>query len=159
MTVRRANTADIPRIGELLLQVHAVHSEHRPDIFKRGARKYNDEQLKEILSTDEKPVFVAVGEDDVPVGYAFCVWEEVKNDASLSDRKSLYIDDICIDSAQRGKGIGSLLYRHVVQYAKEKGAYHITLNVWCFNESALRFYEKCGMQPLKTVMEQKLGEN
>jgi len=27
------------------------------------------------------------------------------------------------------------------------------LNVWCGNESAMRFYEKCGMKPQKIGME------
>lgn len=40
--------------------------------------------------------------------------------------------------------------------AKKSGCYHITLNVWSLNEEAQRFYEKCGLKPLKTVMEQVL---
>ena len=31
--------------------------------------------------------------------------------------------------------------------------YNVTLNVWHLNESALKFYEKCGMKPLKICME------
>lgn len=156
MTVRRAGERDIPRIGLLLLQVHAVHSEKRPDIFRAGSRKYTDEELSLILKDGKTPVFVAVDETDTVLGYAFCVLEEVKDNPSLCDRKSLYIDDICVDEAQRGKKIGSLLYEHVLAFAKSEGCYHVTLNVWTLNEGAKRFYEKCGMTPLKTVMEKKL---
>ncbi len=156
MTVRRARESDIPRIGELLLQVHAVHAEKRPDIFRRGSRKYTDGELLSILKNEKMPVFVAVDETDSALGYAFCVLEEIRDDGSLCDRKSLYIDDICVDEARRGGGIGSLLYNHVLAFAREEGCYHVTLNVWTLNEGAMRFYEKCGMTPLKTVMEQKL---
>ena len=152
LTVRRAEERDIPRILELLLQVHAVHSEGRPDIFRRGGSKYNAEELRVILATAHTPVFVAE-EDGTVYGYAFCLLEEVKGDKSLCDRKSLYIDDICVDEAARGKHVGKTLYESVRAYAAELGIYHITLNVWCLNQGAMRFYEKCGMKPLKIVME------
>lgn len=49
MKVRRAEERDIPRIGELLLQVAEVHAKGRPDLFKAGQRKYTGEELKAIL--------------------------------------------------------------------------------------------------------------
>ena len=61
------------------------------------------------------------------------------------DRKSLYIDDLCVDENMREQHIGTRLYEHVLEEAKKLGCYHVTLNVWCLNESAIRFYEKCGL--------------
>ena len=156
MTVRRAGVGDIPRIGALLLQVHKVHSDGRPDIFKAGGRKYNDEALLSILADDMTPVWVAVDERDLPLGYAFCVWRIVEDSPSLCARRELYIDDICVDERERGRGIGSFLYQSVLAYAESERADAVTLNVWCLNEGAMRFYEKCGMTPLKVVMEQRL---
>ena len=49
--VRRATTADIPRILELLVQVCMVHHNGRPDLFKGPATKYNAEELEKIVST------------------------------------------------------------------------------------------------------------
>lgn len=49
MNVRRAEERDIPRIGELLLQVAELHAKGRPDLFRAGQRKYTDEDLKAIL--------------------------------------------------------------------------------------------------------------
>ena len=40
MLIRRAETADIPDIMRLLVQVCDVHAEIRPDIFRRGGVKY-----------------------------------------------------------------------------------------------------------------------
>ena len=73
MKVRRAEEQDIPKIGELLLQVAAVHAKGRPDLFKAGQRKYTDEELKDILRDPARPVFVAADDDDLPLGYAFCM--------------------------------------------------------------------------------------
>ena len=71
----------------------------------------------------------------------------------MVDRKTLYIDDICVSENERGKHIGSRLYRHAEEFARESGCYNLTLNVWSFNEKAARFYEAMGMTPYKTGME------
>ena len=155
MEIRRAKCEDLQGIASLLFQVHKVHSDKRPDIFRRGSRKYTDEQIKSIIKEDKTPVYVAVSGERV-LGYAFCIIEETKGDSSLEDMRTLYIDDICVDESERGKHIGSSVYEYVKEQARELGCYHITLNVWCLNSSAMRFYEKCGLVPLKVVMEDKL---
>ncbi|MBR2466151.1 MAG: GNAT family N-acetyltransferase [Clostridia bacterium] len=155
MYIRRAEIKDIPKIIDLLLQVHLVHSTGRPDIFRRGSKKYTEDELSEIIADDGRPIFVADDAGEV-VGYAFCVLEEIKDDGSLEDRKSLYIDDICVDEKRRGTHIGEALYNYVTAVAKELGCYHVTLNVWCLNPGAMKFYEKMGMTPLKVTMEKIL---
>ena len=155
MEIRRAKDEDLTGIVSLLFQVHKVHSDKRPDIFRRGSRKYNDREILEIIKNDKTPVYVAVSEEKV-LGYAFCIIEETKGDNSLEDMRTLYIDDLCVDEAERGKRIGMSIYEHVKNQARELGCYHITLNVWCLNSPAMKFYERCGLEPLKVVMEDKL---
>jgi len=154
--VRRATTKDIPRILELLVQVDMVHHNGRPDIFKGPATKYNADELGIILEDDTKPVFVYEDEDGSVLGHAFCVDKQVVGDSVLTDIRTLYIDDICVDENSRGKGVGKALYLHVLQYAKEKGYYNITLNVWSCNPGAQRFYEAMGLVPQKICMEKIL---
>ena len=156
MNIRKANEHDIAGINALLYQVHRIHAEGRPDIFRLGNKKYNDEELCAIISDNNTPIFVAVNEDEKVLGYAFCIYEEVKDSTSLMDRKTVYIDDLCVDAAERGQHIGTALYEHVLEESKREGCVAVTLNVWCLNEGAMRFYEKCGMKPLKVVMEQSL---
>ena len=67
-----------------------------------------------------------------------------------------YIDDICVHSRCRGMGIGTLLYNATVRLAKERGADTLMLNVWAFNESAMRFYKGLGMTERNINMEMKL---
>ena len=55
-----------------------------------------------------------------------------------------------------GKKIGEQLYQFALQYAKEIGCYNLTLNVWSANKSAVRFYERQGMTPQETRMEQMI---
>jgi len=156
MVIRRAVPEDMGRINDLLFQVAKVHSDGRPDIFKSGSKKYTDGELLSIIEDDNTPIFVAEEEDGYICGYAFCIYEITEGSNLLCDMKTLYIDDLCVDESIRGKHIGTLLYDYVTEEAKRNGAYRITLNVWSFNTPAIRFYEKRGLSPLKTVMEKIL---
>lgn len=152
-SVRRATQKDIPEILELLIQVDMVHHNGRPDIFKGPTTKYNGEQLAKIIEDDKTPVFVCVNDDDKVLGHAFCVHKQELNDNVLTDIKTLYIDDICVDEKFRGQHVGQTLYAAVVEYAKKEGFYNITLNVWSCNPGALKFYESMGLVPQKIGME------
>lgn len=154
--IRKANINDIGGIIKLLYQVHEVHSKGRPDIFISGGIKYTEDNIREILKNEETPIFVFVNGQNAVLGYAFCEIKETKGDTSLMDRKTLYIDDLCVDENARGQHIGTVLYNYVVDFAKSINADSITLNVWELNDGAKAFYEKCGLSPLKTVMEQIL---
>lgn len=154
MIIRRAEIKDIEGINSLLRQVLYVHHVDRPDIFKAEGKKYRDEELTAIIRDDSTPLFVAVDEStDNVLGHCFCVINEVKGHSSLSDNKTLYIDDLCIDESARGQHIGKALYDFTVNYAKEIGCYNLTLNVWAENKSALKFYEAMGLSFQKYGME------
>ncbi len=156
MNIRRANNKDMERINELLFQVCLVHHRGRPDLFKKGARKYTDQQLKEIIADDTRPILVAVDDEDRVLGYAFCVFKQLKDDNILTDIKTLYIDDLCVDETLRGQHIGRSLYEAVLAFAREHQCYNVTLNVWSCNESAMKFYQSCGLVPYKVGMEKLL---
>ncbi|MBP3579572.1 MAG: GNAT family N-acetyltransferase [Lachnospiraceae bacterium] len=153
MYIRRAKETDMPGINNLLRQVLMVHHNGRPDLFKANAKKYTDEQLAELIKDDTKPIFVCVDEEETVLGYAFCVWQQHINNEILTDIKTLYIDDLCVDETRRGQHIGKSLYEYVLAYAKENNFYNVTLNVWSLNESAMKFYEACGLVPQKVGME------
>ena len=138
INIRSAELRDIPALGRLLYEVHKVHSDVRPDLFKAGARKYTDEQLEEILQSGERPVFVAEQDGQV-VGYAFCIPKQFVGDRSMTDVRTLYIDDLCVDEAAWGKHIGTKLYDFVLDFAKRQGYYNVTLNVWADNKAAVKF--------------------
>lgn len=156
MMVRRAKKEDITRILELLIQVDMVHHEGRPDLFKGPATKYGADELEEIIKNDSTPVFVCVNEEGTVMGHAFCIHKQIKDDRVLTDVRTLYIDDICVDEAYRGHGVGRALYDHVIEYARTLDFYNVTLNVWSCNPGAVKFYEAMGLKPQKTGMEKLL---
>lgn len=153
--IRRAKEEDIPYLNKLLYQVHKVHHEVRPDLFKDGTKKYTDNELIALIHDDLKPIFVFEKNNEI-LGYAFCVHIEHINDNNLTDIKTLYIDDLCVDENARGQHIGTKLYEYVLDYAKKQGYYEVTLNVWADNKNALKFYESIGLRIQKIGMEKIL---
>ena len=152
MTIRKASEKDVPRLGELLEQVCLVHHNGRPDLFNVG-RKYTDDELAELLTDESRPILVAADESDTVLGYCFCVYQQPAPGGALKPVKTLYIDDLCVDEACRGRHVGKTLYEAALAMARETGCYNVTLNVWSCNPSALKFYERMGLVPQKIGME------
>ena len=150
--IRQAVNKDIPKIMDLLTQVCLVHHNGRPDIFKIGT-KYSEDELKILIKDKTRPILVSTDEKDEVVGYCFCVYQQHIDNSILTDIKTLYIDDLCVDERVRGKHIGKELYEAALKLARDSGCFNLTLNVWSCNPSALRFYEKMGLLPQKIGME------
>ena len=155
MVIRFAEEKDIPGMIELLKQVGQVHHDIRPDIFRDGCQKYDEVALAELLKDETRPIFIADEDGDV-MGYCFCILRAFAGESVMTDRKELYIDDLCVDEGHRGQGIAKALYRHVTDFAKSIGCTFITLNVWSGNDSAMKFYENAGLTPRSITMEMKL---
>ena len=155
-TIRLAEIRDAERIHEILYQVHDVHAQGRPDIFVVGGVKYTTEEVRELIA--DPGIFTAVGEDaeGIVQGYIICYYEEVSGEASRHDRKTLYVDDLCVEADYRGHHLGRALYAFAVEEARKQGCASVTLNVWECNEGARGFYEHLGLKPLKTMMEEIL---
>ena len=154
-TVRPAEKKDIPAIMELLKQVNKVHYDGRPDLFKLET-KYSSDELSKIIADNDTPVFVCENEDGKILGHGFCVMQRPENTRLLTDILTLYIDDICVDESARGMHVGEAIYEHIIEYARSKGCYNVTLNVWSCNPGAMKFYEKMGLVPYKVGMEKIL---
>ncbi|MDE7441842.1 MAG: GNAT family N-acetyltransferase [Muribaculaceae bacterium] len=153
MDIRKASENDVDGIMNLLHQVNDVHAAGRPDLFVHGHTKYDAENLKKIMTTPETPIFVGIDSFGVLAGYCFCIIEDHSTDNHLAPVKTLYIDDLCVNESYRGKHVGRTIFEAVVAYAKENGFYNVTLNVWCCNPGAIKFYESLGMKPMKIGME------
>ncbi len=156
MSIRRAENKDINDMLRLLTEVNMVHHTIRPDLFKGPATKYSREELEQKLNVEEDPIFVFTDDSDRMLGYIFCESQEVEESPLRTGIRTLYIDDLCVDETSRGKHVGKQLYEYVLNYARSKGYYNVTLHVWGGNDSALYFYKKMGMQDQYLCMEQIL---
>ncbi len=154
--IRFAESGDVNAIMNLLHQVNDVHADGRPDLFIHGHTKYSSSEIIGLINNPDYRIFVYSDEDGEVKGHAFCIIQDHTSDPHLAKIRTLYIDDICVDSDCRGLHIGESIYQAVKKYAQEEAFHNITLNVWSCNESALRFYEKMGLRPYKSGMEEIL---
>ena len=153
LNIRPASEKDINGIMSLLHQVNDIHADGRPDLFVHGHTKYDVAAVREIMANPLTPIFVGIDSMGEVAGYCFCIIEDHSDSNHLSRIRTLYIDDLCVDKAYRGKHVGRTIYKAVINYAKENGFYNVTLNVWCCNPGAMSFYESLGMKPMKIGME------
>lgn len=157
MKIRFAEAKDIDKILALLVQVNMVHHKARPDLFKGPTTKYSKRQLESMLDDLENPIFVAVNDKDIVLGYAFCQTEQAMNDPLRTAVKTLYLDDLCVDELCRGQHVGKALYQQVLDFAKTHGYYNVTLHVWAGNTQAEQFYAAQGMTTQYRCLEQIVG--
>jgi len=90
------------------------------------------------------------------MGYCFCIFQHHINNSVMTDIKTLYIDDLCVDEKVRNSGIGTILFDAVEKFAKEQQCGSMTLNVWKFNEGAKLFYENNGMSIQRFTLEKNI---
>ncbi len=150
--IRYAEEKDAYEIERLLGCIHKQHSQGRPDLFGGGKPKMNADMIRAVIAGKSTVFLAAADENDILVGYAICMVHPNENPAQR-DYKSLYIDDLNVSEEHRRCGIGSALLDRIKEEAKALGCYNVTLNVWAFNSSAIRFYEKSGMFVQRMIME------
>lgn len=149
--IRPAEPRDLEAVNDLLRDVLRVHHEGRPDLFRAEGKKYTDEELLGIFCNQSTPVFVYEKEGAV-LGYVFCSLS-TPSPKMFEQKKTLYIDDLCVNPKARGQHVGKALFEYVKEYAREQDCYNVTLHVWECNPGARAFYESLGMTPQYTSME------
>ena len=155
MIIRNAKINDINQIIPLMLQVSEMHYSERKDIFKeKGVEKIKLE-LKCSLENNEN-ILVAEENNNI-VGVVILKIKIVREHINLIDRKVIWINELVVDEKLRGKGIGTKLFNETKKYAKNNKCDAVELNCWEFNEKALRFYERCGMNTQRRIMELKIN--
>lgn len=157
MEIRFAKPEDTLGILALLEQIGKVHYHLRPDMFQADAQKFGASQVLARMANPSTPIFVAA-EGEKVLGYSFCEIKSYCQHPVIADHTTLYLEDLCIDESCRGQGIGERLYSRILDYAREKNCYNLTLNVWSCNPGAMHFYEKMGMKPQRVYMETILEE-
>ncbi len=154
-TVRPAESKDASAIAALLCEIHTQHKNGRPDLFGGGEPKFDESAVLSLLSSDNTVVFSAIDETDILCGYAIALLKETAAGVQRA-YTSFYIDDINVAAAHRRQGVGKLLLDACKKEATARQCYNITLNVWSFNDNAIRFYEKNGFSCQRMIMEEIL---
>ena len=154
LRIREGNINDYEEIRDLVKEVHLLHVKNRPDIYIDIENPFEKEDFEEILNSNNTKVLIAQDIDNEEiVAYSIIQVMNTRNIQILIQSKFIYIDDLCVKSNYHKQGIGKMLFKYIVNYSKEIGASSIQLNVWEFNEDAIKFYESLGMNTRNRRME------
>lgn len=134
VTIRRAAPADVPDLLRLITAL-AVY-EREPD-----AVKATEQSLTETLFAERAQVFAHVADRDGSV-VGVALWFETYS--TWTGRPSLYLEDLFVEPAARGDGIGRRLFRALASEAKARGCARLDWAVLDWNESARGFYRALG---------------
>ena len=156
-TIREANSNDYIGVNALVKEVHELHVKNRPDVYVKVDTPLLIQQFNELMEDVNIKLFVV--QDNENSNLAAYAIVKIINTQSLHivvPQRFAYIDDFCVKSNYKGKGLGKLLFQHLSNYAKEAGASSLQLAVWEFNKDAIEFYEKMGMSTRNRRMELSL---
>ncbi|MGI5894498.1 MAG: GNAT family N-acetyltransferase [Candidatus Merdivicinus sp.] len=138
LTFRIATEEDIPLILYYIREL-ATYERLEHEVTA------TEEILREYLFR-RKNAEVLIGEaNGQPVGYALFF----HNFSTFLGKSGLYLEDLYVHPAHRGRGFGRLFLRRLAQIALERGCGRME---WCcldWNESSIRFYKALGARPME----------
>lgn len=147
-----AAEADREAVNAMARQVHAMHVSWRPDLFEMSEELYSEERFQKAVK--ERQLYVA-RVDGIPVGYVLLVIRNYDG-PGLVKRTVLLVDELCVEEAFRGRGIGKAMMEDVRSLAKALGCTDLQLGVFPQNDGAVAFYQKCGFAVRSIDMQKKV---
>ncbi len=134
LIIRQATLDDVKNIlhiyAEALDNGKVISVEKAQEIFLKQ-QQYPDYQ-----------VFVAIHEQQIVGTFALLIMENMAHNGT----PSAVVEDVGVLPILQGKGIGKLMMKFALKYAKEKGCYKMSLSSNLRREKAHQFYESLGFK-------------
>jgi ribosomal protein S18 acetylase RimI-like enzyme len=140
----RATNQDHARLTELCLCLYQYHHANQPQLVKLPQRDEIEDELTNYLNNPECFVFIAKCKDQT-VGFVSGQLYQIISPLSKPDSLGS-IDHWYVANEWRGMGIGGALLTKIEREFNDYGVDRLTVEVWDFNESALKTYQKRGFK-------------
>ena len=146
--VEPAVAADLEAIAGLLHALFTQEAEFSPD---------RDKQLRALAMLLAQPaagrLFVAREAGRV-IGMASLQFEI----STALGGRAAWVEDVIVDAAQRGRGVGKLLFQHLIAFARSEGLLRLSLLTDHDNQDAQGLYTRFGfvrssMIPMRLVLD------
>lgn len=147
-----ARDMDRKSVERLAQQVHAMHVAWRPDLYTPTTILYPEERFQAAVAARELYVMKL---SDTVIGFVLLRIRDVDR-AGLTRRRVMVIDEICVEESMRNQGFGTQMMIGVKALAKAFGCTDLQLGVYPQNDSAVAFYQKCGLSIRSIDMQMKL---
>jgi GNAT superfamily N-acetyltransferase len=145
--LRPTTPADIPVLHRLMRDFARYEKlEHR--------FKITEAELQLVLF-GAKPTIESILVEAEAATVGFALWYFTFG--TFSGRHGLFVEDIYVEPAHRGRGIGLALFRHMARIALERQCIDMTWNVLDWNTPAIEFYRRIGAKPVQGWIPQQLS--
>jgi GNAT superfamily N-acetyltransferase len=134
LSIRTATSADVPLILEFIHRL--AEYEREPDAVVATEQ----DLLRDGFGPEPKYRCLIAEWERMPAGFALFFF----NYSTWLGKPGLYLEDLFVLPAMRGKGIGKALLQKLAQIAVEENCYGMRWQVLEWNEPALRFYDSLG---------------
>jgi GNAT superfamily N-acetyltransferase len=147
-----ATASDRDAVNSLARQVHELHVSWRPDIFRMPQELYPEERYQDCIR--QRQLYVAKL-NGIAVGFVLLKIKEY-DAPGVVRRTVMLVDEICVEKALRGHGIGTRMMEEVHALARAFGCTDMQLGVYPQNDDAVGFYQKCGFTIRSIDMQRKV---
>jgi GNAT superfamily N-acetyltransferase len=136
--IRAARPADAPEILRLIRAL-AEYEKLAQEVVA------TEESLRQTLFGAQPAAEVLLAEAD---GRAVGMALFFQNYSTFLARPGVYLEDLFVEPALRGRGIGKALLRAVARLAVQRGCGRFEWSVLDWNQPAIDFYQSLGARPL-----------
>ncbi len=137
MTIRQARREELPQVLAFIIEL-AKYENLEHEVVA------TIETMDRWLFVEQKATVLFCCEDEKPVGFALYFY----NYSTWEGCCGLYIEDLFIQRAFRGKGYGKALIEHISAIAVEQGCTRVEWVCLDWNKMSIDFYKSLGAVPM-----------
>jgi GNAT superfamily N-acetyltransferase len=138
------------------LRILPVQDEDIPSVLAFINKLAHYERLSDEVVVNEQMLRNALLGPQPSAEAVLAFWEEeavgfavfFHTFSTFTGHRGIYLEDLFVDVAHRGKGIGKALLVYLATLAKQRGCARLSWNVLDWNEPSIQFYKQLGATPL-----------
>ena len=132
-SIRPATQQDTPLILHFILEL-ARYEQREKSV------KATEQTLNDSLFVKKAANALILESEGVPIGYAVYFY----NFSTFEGRPGLYLEDVYVDPAHRGKGYGKAVFEYLANLSQENGCARMEWTCLDWNTPSHRFYHGLG---------------
>ena len=158
MELRPATKEDFDIIFEIFSEVQSIHYDGMPDFFRPAKKdKVFYDYFDEVIKNEDKHIIIGF-EKGKPFGYIYFLITKLPQNIYRKEKQIIYINQLVVKKAHQRRGLGGELINHALNVARKLKISKIGLDVWLFNESAIKFFQNQGFTALNQIMWRTISE-
>ena len=152
ITLREAQEDDLQKLQYLDDEVFIDNQKYDNDLDMDWAKSERGRQYFSDLLKDPNSYCLLAQDNGKPIGYLVCLPKNV----NYRKNKCVEIGNMGISPKYRSQGIGSMLIKKTLEWAKSEGYQKMYVSSYFDNQKAIMFYKKNGFLEIDLGLEQDL---